>query len=442
MRGMVRRKPEDRAGLGMWSVAAIGVGGMVGGGIFAVLGLAVELTGGAAPLAFALAGLVALLTASSYAKLSLLWPSQGGTVEFLNQAFGTGLGSGSLNVLLWISYVVMLALYATAFASYGASFFPAAIRPLLGHVFLTVIVVALTGLNVLGAAAVGRAELWIVAIKITLLLAFVFAGLPTIDAHRLAPSTWEAPVSIVAGGMLIFLAYEGFELVANSARDVRDPARTLPRAYYGSVVFVLLLYIAVALVTVGQLPVARIVAARDYALAEAAKPFFGQLGFTLIAVAAMLSTASAINATLYGAARVSYIIAKEGELPEVLEHKVWKKPIEGLLVTAVATLLVGNLFDLSSIAIMGSAGFLLLFAAVNAACAKETHGARRGVAVVAAVACIAALTALVWETFQRGRAADVAVFGAMVFLSVAVESVYRRFRGPLKAAVDPTLRPR
>ena len=113
------------------------------------------------------------------------------------------------------------------------------------------------------------------------------------------------------------------------------------------------------------LPVAKIVAAKDYALAEAARPFLGRTGFLLIAIAAMLSTASAINATIYGAARLSYIIAKDGELPEALEHKIWGRPVEGLLITSAATLLIANLADISSMSIMGSAGFLLIFAAVN-----------------------------------------------------------------------------
>src|SRR5665811_1984458 len=118
-------------------------------------------------------------------------------------------------------------------------------------------------------------------------------------------------------------------------------------AYYLAVGFVIALYILVALVTVGNLPVDKIVAAKDYALAEAARPFLGQAGFTLIAIAAMLSTASAINATLYGTARVSYSIARDGELPAMLERKVWSQPVAGLFITAGLTLAVANAFDLT-----------------------------------------------------------------------------------------------
>ena len=120
-------KTMSKAGdgkIGLWAVVAIGVGGMVGGGIFAVLGLAVQLAHGGTPVAFALAGVVALLTTYSYAKLSVAYPSRGGTVTFLDRAFGAGMFTGSLNVLLWLSYVVMLSLYAFAFGSYGATFLP------------------------------------------------------------------------------------------------------------------------------------------------------------------------------------------------------------------------------------------------------------------------------------------------------------------------------
>jgi hypothetical protein len=267
------------------------------------------------------------------------------------------------------------------------------------HVLISAPIVILTGLNALGSAAVGRAEEWIVGLKLAILLTFVGIGAWTVDPSRLAVGQWSPALSLVAGGMIIFLAYEGFELIANTAGAVRDPQKTLPAAYYASVGFVILLYILVSLVTVGNLAVSQIVDAKDYALAVAAKPFMGQAGFILIAIAAMLSTGSAINATLYGAARVSYIIAKDGELPAVLEDNVWKRPMVGLLLTAVVSLVIANAFDLSSISVMGSAGFLLVFAAVNVAnvVLYKRSGSSRPLPVVGAVACIGALGALVWQ---------------------------------------------
>ncbi len=412
--------------LGLWAVVAIGVGGMVGGGIFAVLGLAVQLAHGGTPVAFALAGVVALLTTYSYAKLSVAYPSRGGTVTFLDRVFGAGMLTGSLNVLLWLSYVVMLSLYAFAFGSYGATFLPQPWQAMGAHVLISLAIVVIAGLNLLSAEWIGMAENWIVGLKITILLLFVGAGTASISTARIAPASWSPPVQLAAGGMIIFLAYEGFELIANTAQDVKDAARTLPRAYYTAVLFVIGLYVAVSLVTVGNLPVNQIVAAKDYALAEAAKPFLGAAGFTLIAIAAMLSTASAINATLYGAARLSYSIASDRELPAVLERKVWGEPVEGLLITTALTLLVANLFDLTSISTLGSAGFLLIFAAVNAANARHAPqtNSRGWISVVGSVACLVALGALIWQTASTDPA-RLWVLVALVALAVAIEGGYR-----------------
>ena len=415
--------------IGYWGAVAIGVGGMVGGGIFAVLGLAVQLAHGGTPEAFVLAGVVALLTTYSYVRLSLTLPSQGGTVTFLNHAFGTGLTTGALNVLLWLSYVVMLSLYAFAFGSYAAALIPGG-GAFEKHLAISAVIVLATGLNSIGSKLLGEAETSIVAVKVAILLFFVAVGLFGVDPSRLAPAAWSGPTQLFAGGMIIFLAYEGFELIANTAGDLGDPQRTLPRAYYSAVLFVIVLYVLVAGVSVGNLPVPQIVNAKDYALAEAARPFLGQAGFTLIAIAALLSTASAINATLYGAARLSYVIAKDGELPAVLEHRIWSKPLEGLFLTAAVTLLVANLFDLSSISTMGSAGFLLIFGAVNAAnlrLAGQTDS-NRWVPALGLLACAVALAALLWHTWTTSPA-RIFVLAAMVVLSVAIEGAYRTITG-------------
>ena len=416
--------------LGYWSVVSIGIGGMVGGGIFAVLGLAVQMAEGGVPLAFFISGLIAMLTAYAYVRLSVTYPSQGGTVEFLNQAFGSGIVTGGLNVLLWLSYIIMLSLYAYAFGSYGKIFFPAATQAIWKHVLISTVVVFLTILNILGAKAVGKSEVWIVGMKVSILFMFIAFGIVHVNFHQLAPSTWAKPTSLFAGGMIIFLAYEGFELIANTAKDVREPQRTLPKAYYSSVGFVIVLYVLVSMVTAGNLSISQIVAAKDYALAEAAKPFLGATGYTLIAIAALLSTGSAINATLYGAARISYIIAKDGELPAILEHKIWNRPVEGLLITSVLTLLASNFLDLSSISLMGSAGFLIIFAFVNAANVRlhRKTNSRIWISAIGAIASVTAFVALVWR-ISESMPSKLWLLGVMLTAAFLIEAIYRAITG-------------
>ncbi|MEJ2024548.1 MAG: APC family permease, partial [Deltaproteobacteria bacterium] len=391
------------------------------------LGLAVQLAGGGTPAAFLIAGIVAMLTGYSYARLSVHVPSQGGTVKFLDQAFGVDLFTGGINSLLWISYIVMLALYAYAFGSYGATFFGKGI--LARHLLISAGILVPAVLNVFSANLVGRAETFIVAVKLAILLFFVVVGFAGIDAGRLAPVHWSSPLHLIAGGMIIFLAYEGFELIANTSQDAREPKKTLPRAFVLSIVFVILLYILVAVVSVGSLPVQKIVEAEDYALAAAARPFLGHAGFVLIAIAAVLSTFSAINATLYGSARLSYTLAREGELPEFLENRVWNKPIEGLIITAVLSLLLANLGDLSSISMMGSAGFLIIFATVNAANVKmaATTKSRKWISAAGVIACAIALGALIWQTATTAPT-HLWVLAGMLLFSFGMELVYRRYR--------------
>ncbi len=415
--------------LHFWSVFAIGVGGMVGGGIFAVLGLAVELAHGGTPIAFAIAGFVALLTSYSYAKLSVTYPTRGGTVEFLNQSYGTGIFTGGLNILLYLSYIIMLSLYAYAFGSYGATFFHGN-YDLWKHVLITFSILLFTIINIIGSKAVGESEEYIVGIKLSILLLFVIIGMWSIHASRLAPDTWVNPVSLIAGGMIIFLAYEGFELIANTAEDVDNVRKTLPKAYYASVGFVIVLYVAIAIVAVGNLPLSELINARDYALAEAAKPFLGSVGFLLIAIAALLSTGSAINATLYSSARVSYVIAKDGELPQAFEKKVWRRPIEGLLITAVLTIIVANLFDLSSISIIGSSGFLIIFGLVNLANFKlyRKTGGNRALSMLGAIMAFFAVSILFREVLATNPQ-GIEIFIVMLILSFLAEYLYRRITG-------------
>jgi hypothetical protein len=283
------KSQADHHKIGLGEALAIGIGGMVGGGIFAVLGLTIELAQGGATVAFFLAGIVSLLTAYSYAKLSLTFPHEGGTIEFINQGLGNNLLSGSLNILLWISYIVMVALYAFAFGSYAATFFPDNVQLIARNSMIVVAVMGSAFLNILSAKIVGKSEVVIVVIKLVILVGIVALGLHVVinnkvDYTRLAVVNWASPFAIIAGGFLIFLAYEGFELIANSAEDIKDPKRNLPRAYYISVIFVIFIYMLAGAVTAGVLPMEKIATSRDFALAEVAKVFMNDFGFNLVVV--------------------------------------------------------------------------------------------------------------------------------------------------------------
>jgi len=363
--------------IGFLEAFSIGVGGMVGGGIFAVLGLTIDLAKGAAPISFAIAGLIALITAYSYAKLSIRYPSEGGTIEFIVQAFGNNLFSSSVNNLLLMSYVVMLSLYAFAFGSYGSALFTGHDVVWLHKLLAASVILFFVFINLFGAYLTGKTEDVMVFIKIAILLLFIFVGLKTFHSQQLKPEYWTTPISFITGGLIIFLAYEGFELIANAAKDVENPS-VLPKAFYASVIFVIILYVTIAIVTIGNVSFEVAKKASDYVLAIAAKPSLGEFGFILIGIAALLSTASAINATIYGAGRVGYLVAKLGEIPKNFEEKI-KNGYEGMIIIGLLGVIFAISFNVENISVAGSLGFLIVFSLVNLAnfrLYKETNSNR------------------------------------------------------------------
>jgi amino acid transporter len=376
--------------MGLWSAVSIGIGGMIGAGIFSILGVSAQIAGHAMYISFIIAGFIALLCTYSYAKLGSTFPSAGGPVEFLVKGFGDGIFSGGFNILLWIGYVFALALYAKAFGGYAITFLPANASGLWLNVFVTAIILFFTGINFIGAKAVGKSEVFIVATKIAILIIFIIAGFFFIDVSKLAFSNLPQSTNIFFGAAIVFLAYEGFGLITNTAEEMDNPKKTLPRALYLAVIITIIIYVLVCLTVIGNLPLADIIGAKDYALAAAAEPFLGKLGFTFIAIAALFSTSSAINATLYGGVNVSYTLAKHGELPRIFERKIWGKSTEGLFITSAAVLLFANFLELDGIAMLGSASFLIIYGAVNIAHLKLYNETRAHLIIIlaSALSCI------------------------------------------------------
>jgi amino acid transporter len=418
--------------IGLLGAVSIGIGGMVGGGIFAVLGEAVSLAHGATAVAFAVAGVVAIFTAYSYAKLSVAYQSEGGTVTFIDKAFGDNILSGSVNLMLWLSYLVTISLYATAFAYYGATFFSSK-SLLMHHALISFAIIAPAIINLMSASFVGKSETIIVIIKVSLLILVIIAGASHVDTARMSPEHWGSTASIVVAGMIIFVAYEGFELISNSAEDIKEPSKNLPRAFYGSVIIVIALYILISIITVGSVSEDVLMQAKDYALAVAAKPSLGHAGFIIVACAALLSTFSAINATIYGNARLGYIIAKDGKLPKALMISRKDVPFMGIIYTTLFSLILANSINLYEIAIIGSAGFLLIFFIVNVSAYKlrEKINANKSMVIISSILSFMALSTLLYHTYMTTPRA-VVIFMSFIVISLVFELLYGRYvRGHL-----------
>ncbi|WJW76355.1 APC family permease [Thiohalobacter sp. IOR34] len=360
--------PANGSQLDLKQVIAMGVGAMVGGGIFSVLGLAIAQAGHAAPLAFALGGCIALLTGYAYARLGLAFHSEGGSFTYLEHAFRSRHIAGLGGWLLLAGYIGTMALYAYTFGVYGTALLGGETpNPAMHHLLESLILLLFLGINLYGVRETGTSELLIVTAKVLILALFAVIGLLNLRADHVLPLFDQAPGGLLMGAALIFVAYEGFELIPNAMHEMRDPARNLTRGIFGSIAITLAIYVLVALVAVGNLTPEQIDRYQEYALAVAAQPFLGEAGFLLIGLAALFSTASAINATLFGTARLASVMAREHSLPQVFGFRRRGNGIPwlSLIIISAVTLLFVNLADLTMISSFASSTFLLIFAAIN-----------------------------------------------------------------------------
>ncbi len=354
--------------LSLAELVALGVGGMVGGGIFSVLGLSALVSGHAAPLAFAFGGVIALLTGYSYTRLGLHFRSDGGSFTYLERAFKQRNVAGIGGWLLLVGYIGTMGLYSYTFGAYGAAMLGDKLNtPLMQHALASLVLLIFLGVNLYGVKASGTTELILVGVKVAILALFAAAGLMTIQSDRLLPVLNKGVVGLIMGAALIFVAYEGFELIPNAVNEMKDPQRNLSRGIFISILITTAIYIGVALVAVGNLTPEEINKYKEYALAVAAKPALGEFGFLLIGLGALLSTSSAINATLFGTARLGMVMAQEEELPKAFSYTARTKPVPWVSLVAISlvTLVFVNIADLTIISSFASSTFLLIFIAIN-----------------------------------------------------------------------------
>ncbi len=389
-------------------VIAMGIGGMVGGGIFSVLGLAIAQAGHAAPIAFALGGLIALLTGLSYARLGLVYQSSGGSFTFIEHAFSNQNIAAIGGWLLLIGYVGTLSLYAYTFGVYGSAMLGAdGTDPAVHHFLETLILLSFLGVNLYGIKASGTSELLIVTIKVIILGLFAVIGLFYVKSDHLLPVINQGYGGVVMGAALIFVAYEGFELIPNAINEMEDPQRNLMRAIMWSIGVTIAIYVLVSIVAVGNLLPDEIARYKEYALAVAAKPFLGEAGFQLIGLAALFSTASAINATLFGTARLGMIMATQKALPTAFGFRRRQNNIPwfSLIAITLVTLVFVNTANLTIISSFASSTFLLIFALINlSACLlREKTGGNALLPLTGLLLSLASWLALVFYLWETSR---------------------------------------
>ncbi|NOZ85076.1 MAG: amino acid permease [Deltaproteobacteria bacterium] len=349
----------DNKAFGLSSAIFLGIGSMVGAGIFIVIGEAGAIAGTLVTLSFILGGIIALLCGYSLGKLAVRYPSRGGIIEYLVQGYGEGLFSGTLGVLFYFAQLIALAAVAKSFGTYAATYISSGDTALYTDIFSLGILLMFVIINLVGASTVARSESIIVIIKLAMLGLFTGSALIFIHPANFSLSNIPGPMTTLYALGLTFFAYQGFSVITNSVEDMKDPGRTMMRSMVWAILIVGALYLLVTIAVFGNLPLAEVIKDRDFALAKAAEPAFGTWGFKVMAGTALLATASAINATLYAVTQIGYTLAKEGDLPEIYEMHVFHNT-EGLIVSALLIVPMILLLNLGQIAATAAVAVLLI----------------------------------------------------------------------------------
>jgi len=412
------------------SATAIGVGGMMGAGLYTLVGLAATTAGVWVPLSFVVAAVVALFSVYSYARLGAVFPSRGGAAQFLLHGFGNGIISGGLNVFQFLGWVIAMGLYAAGFAGYAGDLLPGHASAWEVKGIAVGLIAVMVLVNLVGAKVVGRSETLVVAVELVILAVFVVLGLAKAHAAYFPAHGGDGPVGVLFGAGLLYVTFEGFGVVTNSAGAMRDPARQLPRAMYLALAIVLTVYVLVSTVVVLVLRLPAIDAAQGHVLAEAGRAIAGRAGFVAVGVAALLATASAVNATLFGDANLAYQVSRDGQLPAVFARRVWPGAPASLLIAAGLTAVVVLVFPLAAVGQMASLAFLIVYGMVSVGHLRirGQTGARRGLLVTAVALNAALFVLLLGYTIHTGPVSTpLTLIGALAF-SFAFEALHLRHR--------------
>ena len=418
--------------LGLTEVIAIAMGGMIGGGIFAVLGLVMGYSGPAAFLALILGGLLALNAGDSYNKLWLHYKEEGGLYTYLRHATGRNRFAGYLGWIIILGYVFTISLYAYTFGVYGALALGEGPGSLLHHLLMTVMVVLFAGINIRGLRETGKSANILVYSKLFILLLLGLVALWASGWAKISTGLAAGFSSlggnfgnVLAGAAIVFVAYEGFQLITYTVHEIREPRKTVGRAIYISIIAVMVTYALLSFVAGINLTPAEVAANEETVLAVLAKPILGEIGFFLVILAALFSTASATHATLFGTARLAAKLASHDRLPKIFAKKNSKGiPTASIVGLSVLSLVFVNIANLEVIASFASIVFLAIFAGVDyldykVCCKKKRWKLLTLSGTVFSIFAIAFLVLRMYETNLPELEALVAIFAGLTVLKLA-----------------------
>lgn len=420
MRNIHRKRDKN---LGVLELVAIALGGMIGGGIFTVLGISVSMIGVYTPVAFLIGGLLAYLAVYSYVKLAVFYKDEGATYAFFKKTFPSSPFSASL-IGWWVifGYISTLALYAYTFASYAISGFEFANSELARKIVASCIILVFMLINIWSVKGMGKIEDLMVYTKLIILaiIAFVLMNNTTTTIPTLLQESGDVGVfSILIVASLTFVAFEGFQLVINAVNEMENPNKNIPRSIYIALSLAMLIYFLLSLGAILAIPFESIIQNEEYALAAGTDKILGHWGTHLVVTGALLATSSAISGTLFGSSRQMSAIASDGYMPDFLTIRKNNIPVYAILTMTMMAILLIIVGDLKVILEFGSVTFLLvslLMAYANLKIRARTDSSLF-VTVLAFIALLMGVVLILYYEYTNEREQLYFIFGIYILLT-------------------------
>ncbi|MGB3225094.1 MAG: APC family permease [Desulforhopalus sp.] len=392
--------------LKLWGAVAMGTGVMIGAGIFALTGQIAELAGTWFPLAFFIAAIIAGFSAYSYVKMAQAYPSAGGIAMFLKKAYGKSLMTGACALLMYFSMIINESLVARTFGTYTLQLFDAKQADWLVPALGVGLLVFAFGINLLKNKYIQSFSFFTAFVKIAGLAVLAIGGLWASGLEFVSVSA--APKQTGVGGFLGavalgILGYKGFTTITNSGGELEEPKKNVGRAIIISITICTVLYVLIALAVGANLSIEEIVKAKDYSLAEASRPAFGQYGLWFTVGFAIVATISGVIASVFAVSRMLDMLTSMQLVP----HRHFKLPgglqMHTLIYTVTIAIVLTIFFDLSRIASLGAIFYIIMDIGIHWGVFKhlrEEVGAIASILITAIVLDVVVLSAFIWVKIQ------------------------------------------
>lgn len=381
-----------RGSLSLLGTVAMGTGVMIGAGIFALTGQVAELAGGLFPIAFMAAAVISGFSAYSYIKVASAYPSAGGIAMILKKAYGETTVTGAAALLMTLSMIISESLVARTFGTYTLQLFPFDPAGIWVPVLAVGLIVLAFVVNIAGNQVIGAVSNIGAILKIGGLLVFaaiVLAASGISPEISMVPPSGDPSLGSFLGGIaLAILAFKGFTTITNSGDEVTEPTKNVGRAIIISLLICIVVYLAVCFAVASSLTLEQLIASRDYALAEAARPAIGGYGTWFTVGIAIVATASGLLASIFAVSRMLAMLAEMKLIPHSHFGMAGDVQRHTLVYTVVIAAVLAAVFDLSRIASMGAIFYLMMDITVHWGVLRHLHedvGANRAVLSAAIV---------------------------------------------------------